>query len=265
VLAAPPSPGSNGLYGPSPPPPPYSPLAGQPIIFFDGYANTTLAISKDVPRAGSHLIVEAFPTSPGTATVQVVDANGQAGQLTNVTDSNGVRSSISAYTKFMVKGVMERVAIKLTVSSGAWSVWGTFTDQASDRAIYYDRAPTPKTFEYNAGGVGPHSFTQRWSYTVPASRKAFLEYVGAWVNRVTAASSVGNFSVEVRYTPSGGSFSRILFMSVADNTLQKPYVYFPTQFGYMGPGDVVTGNTQDASTGGTVDYNVGMKVTEYDI
>jgi hypothetical protein len=163
-------------------------LVGQPIIFFDGYANTTKAISRDIPRRAAHLIVEAFPTVPGTATVQVVDANGQAGQLTPTTDSNGLRTSVSAYTKFLAKGVMERVAIQLTVQSGAWSVWGTFTEQASDRAAYYDRNPINRTQYYTAAALAPHGVTQRWAYTVPAGKKAFIDVVRASNHRVSAGA-----------------------------------------------------------------------------
>jgi len=259
VLAAPPGP--NGLYAP----PPYSPYSGQPIIFFDGYANTTTVISRDVPRAASHLIVEAFPTVPGTATIQVVDANGQAGQLTPCTDSNGVRKSISTYTKFLAKGVMDRVAIQLTVISGAWSVWATFTDQASDRANYYDRNATAKLFQYGAT-VAPHSVTQRFSYTVPGAKKAYLESIYLWKRRETVAGTPGDHNLYIQYTPNGMSAATIAQLLDSTNAAGGSGLsQYYTQFGLLGPGDQITGATYDNSIGGNVQFLVALKLTEFDI
>jgi hypothetical protein len=246
--------------------PPYDPLqmVGQPIIFFDSYANPTRTISRDVPRRAAHLIVEAFPTSPGVATIQVVDANGQAGQLTPVTDSNGLRSSISSYIKFLAKGVMERVAIQLTVQSGAWSVWGTFTEQASDRANYYDRNPLAKNNEYSQPAIGPHSAVQRWIYTVPTSKKAYLEACECSVTRDAAAAASGLVAAEVRYTPALGVAQRIIPLLFADNVVGSPHALAVSSYGFMQAGDAVSGVTTDASTGGTLNYTLGQKSTEFD-
>jgi hypothetical protein len=238
-------------------------MVGQPIVFFDSYANPTKVISNYVPRRAAHLIVEAFPTSPGIATIQVVDANGQAGQLTPCTDSNGLRSSISAYSKFLAKGVMERVAIQLTVQSGAWSVWGTFTDQASDRANYYDRAPLIVTGYYNQS-TGPHTETVRASYIVPAGRKAYVEVIYARLLRQTVAGTPGLYSWTVYYNPKGVGPQAIGDILTADNGTSTEYKVQISQLGLMLAGDALDIRSQDLSTGGTVGYLGQLKLAEFD-
>jgi hypothetical protein len=193
----------------------------------------------------------------------VVDAPGP-GSLTNVTDSNGSRSSINAYTKFMVKGVLERVAIKLTVQSGAWSVWGTFVDQPSDRAQYYDRNPTAIIKSAFLRTVAPHSATQRWIYTVPANRKAFVEYLTNKIRRFGAASAVADFQSLIQYTPSGAGANVISEVISQDNAMENAFGDVVGSFGLLVAGDSMNLVTSDLSTGGSVDYFSGLKATEFD-
>lgn len=238
---------------------------GQPIIFFDSYANAGPTISQDVQRRAAHLIVEAFPTQPGTATIQIVDANAQAGSLTNCTDSNGSRASISAYTKFMIKGLMERVAVKLTVASGAWSVWGTFTDQASDRANYFDRNPLIATQFYNQA-IAPAASTQRWAYTVPGGRKAYLESLFLQIRRTALATNTPPSWVNVSssYIPSGASGLVIARIAIATNVLNAMEQATMNNFGLLLAGDQVTLATEDLGTGGTISFIGSMKASEFD-
>jgi hypothetical protein len=247
----------------------------QPIIFFDSYASTTTVISQEISRsrpAGAtapgmrypaNLVVEAFPTSPGTATVQVMDAPGP-GSLTNTTDSNGSRSSITAYTKFMVKGVLERVAIKLTVQSGAWSVWGTFVEQPSDRAPDYDRNPVARANSYSTAGVGPHSGAVRWSYTVPSGKKTRVANLVVKLIRDGASGTPGMAAAFINYTPNGGAAVSVLIgyqNSGAVNALDGQAVGSSM---VLLPGDAISGQTSDASTGGSFTYLLTWTGTEFD-
>lgn len=65
------------------------------------------------------------------------------------------------------------------------------------REHYYDRNPSVVIYEYHISNITNHSFTVRWTYTVPANRKALhgIWFAESYRTVVAAAASI-NSSIE---------------------------------------------------------------------
>jgi hypothetical protein len=135
-------------------------------------------ISERIPRRGPNLVLEAFLLSPatGAATVDTLDC-AAGGQLTRCVDTLGRGYTLTGYDKWQVKGVLAEVAVQITVSSGIWSVWGTFTDAATDRVA------STVTGEFTAGDFKATGLT---------GATAVSRHVGA---TGSGAPSTGTFNV----------------------------------------------------------------------
>jgi len=125
---------------------------------------------------------------------------------------------------------------------------------------WFDRNPTP-IFRYDANLYGTHAITERWTYTVPAGRKFFAEFIQIIVLAQTA--SAGSLAeCDINYQPSGGVdnalFGAILQMDVIGNksieTGQNILCF---------EGDVIRALTSNDSLVG-VDFFVSLKGTEFD-
>lgn len=125
-------------------------------------------------------------------------------------------------------------------------------------ANYYDRASAPIQREFVLSTLAPHGATQRWTYTVPASRKFLLVSFWAHLRRLTAAATPA-----VYYTFfTVGGLDWVFFTGI-DNTVNAlREVQIPYQL-VLPPGTVLAGFTEDDSTGGTVEYENGMAGLEF--
>jgi len=132
------------------------------------------------------------------------------------------------------------------------------------RPGWYDRNPV-RLFQYYKGdGVAPHSSTLRWTYTVPAGKKAWVELLVNRVKRSGAATTPDAVLSQIYLTPYGGSISTLLYVFFNSNTLGAGDTIIVPASMMLGAGDVLSAYTQDASTGGLVDYLVSAKITEFD-
>lgn len=132
------------------------------------------------------------------------------------------------------------------------------------RPAWYDRNPTIQEGKYVAASVAPHAQEPRWTYTVPAGKKAFVELAFLRIYRRTAATTVGIWAADIYYQPSGGSSTSHMRISSLDNTVGSEKTLTIGQNMIMLAGDALRGYTEDASTGGTCDYAVIAKITEFD-
>jgi len=128
---------------------------------------------------------------------------------------------------------------------------------------WYDRSPGNKTQIYFAGGVGPHGETQRWTYSVPAGKKAWLGPLFIEVMRATAATTVGAVVGDIRYTPQGGTTGRLLIARLFTNSVNDNDRKELPAFMLLQTGDTLTAYTADGSTGGTMNYTVQAMITEF--
>lgn len=133
----------------------------------------------------------------------------------------------------------------------------------SARATPHDRNPVAQTEEYSAGTVAPHSATDRWSLTVSAGKKAFL--VGRCsLLRDAAAGAVGYASTAIRHDPAGAEAEVSLARAhLLDNTVGASDA--DSSVGAFAlAGDVLSGETVDLSTTGTIRYESSLDLVEYD-
>jgi len=199
----------------------------------------------------------------GTATVSVLEAP-RGGQMMTGTDSAANSRSIGTTSRWMVKGVLADVAVQIVVASGAWSIWGCWNQQPSDRGNYYDRNPSIKTVDYEASGVAPAAETVRGTYTVPSGRKAYVESTYVRIYRESVASAPRPSELMIFYIPSGGTKIKLGDAVQNANGLYDPMIFAGAQLALLLPGDAVEVHTWDQSTGGTYNFNGAIKLCEFD-
>jgi len=132
------------------------------------------------------------------------------------------------------------------------------------RPAWYDRNPIQRIQNWDEGAVAPHANTQRWTYTVPPGKKAFVEYAELWAKRLTAAGTVGIVEANVRVTPSGGSASAIMRVYVITNNVGDVDKAVVGQALTLLAGDMIECRSADSSTGGTATYHSAVKIVEFD-
>jgi len=132
------------------------------------------------------------------------------------------------------------------------------------RLEWYDRNPYHRFQSFQNNNTAPHAITDRWSYTVPAGKKAFVEAGQTYARRVTAAAPVGLVQVTISIQPSGAGVAILLVSQIITNNVgdgdhaeigSGPVLY---------PGDLIKGTTYDGSTAGTINLNVTSEITEFD-
>lgn len=139
-----------------------------------------------------------------------------------------------------------------------------FNVQPAARPAPWDRNPVNKTQFAANGAVAPHTTTVRWTYTVPAGKKAVLESLMMSVIRVTAAAPQVTAVAHLNYTPSGGSQTLLAQAVLTTNGVNDIQQQTITSLGEMLAGDVVSADDVDSSTGGTVSYAQTLKAFEFD-
>lgn len=129
-----------------------------------------------------------------------------------------------------------------------------------NRTEWYDRAPLMVAASFQAGAA-PHGGTTRWTYTVPASRKALVESALASVSRAAAASTVQQVLCYVR------GASPLPYLSFVEMyNLGQGAAYQSNLAGaiVLLAGYTITCTTSDVSPDGVVAYCSAFKGTEYD-
>jgi len=132
------------------------------------------------------------------------------------------------------------------------------------RLEWYDRNPIVRVQNYNPTAVAPHAQQQRWSYTVPTGKKAFIELMQVQAYRATAATTVGMAQAGIFYYPNGGTNQPLLLEYIRTNNVGDRAADAIGNSGVLLASDQLTAYTQDNSTGGTVDYNLNAKIMEFD-
>jgi len=129
---------------------------------------------------------------------------------------------------------------------------------------WYDRNPESKV-DYGAWTEPPHSTTQRISYTCPAGKIAMVEVLSCLVMRITAATTSDFLSNNWTFTPNGGSERAFLTARIINNTIGASDTKAIGTTLIMLAGDKITAYTTDMSVGGTCNYFMAYKVTEFDV
>lgn len=127
-----------------------------------------------------------------------------------------------------------------------------------------DRNATNKGHTYSTAGVAPHGATTRFSYTTPAGKKFRIETAQATVIRATAAAPVGQYLAVVLCVLVDANQPWFVYAASLDNNVAaRSYQNATGPIDLQATEQCIT-STSDTSTGGTVNYTVAVKGTEYD-
>ena len=143
----------------------------------------------------------------------------------------------------------------------------TVTPGGGGRAQYYDRNPLAVANSSNiSAGAGARALTTDWTYTVPAGKKAFIEFIRAGVINNSTIAIDASIGALVDYTPSGGSAHRLTVATGATGVSSYESERTSGASGVMLAGDALKGKTvsNNSAAGTSIDLNTAMKATEYD-
>ena len=125
------------------------------------------------------------------------------------------------------------------------------------RPAYYDRSAA-SAVAYYAANVAPHLITTRWTTTVAAGKKQFVEFGRTSIYRSALATTAGLY--ESNISIAGISLTSSVANSVTVGTLVALTV---TGAITLYAGDSIIGTTVDESVGGTVFFIAGYRATEF--
>lgn len=134
----------------------------------------------------------------------------------------------------------------------------------SDFPTWFDRNPKVVFKDYGGVNKDPHTTTTRWEYTVPPERQAFLELAFCRVIRTVAPTTSGRVTDWIYYVHAplfSGYLVDVQFENASVDTCR-----------FMGighslillEGDLLKGQSSDASVGGQCDHMIAAKLTEFD-
>ena len=137
------------------------------------------------------------------------------------------------------------------------------TSYAVGRPAYYDRNAVGYRQHYNAT-VAPHSFTVRWTATIAAGKKGYIEGAFCYSYAFTLATGSGLVWSYVE-TDAGGNTNFVtnagFVTSLTVNQLDKSQQTSPVT---MYAGDTINGKSYNASTGGLVNHIIDASYTLFD-
>ena len=132
------------------------------------------------------------------------------------------------------------------------------------RPTYYDRNAISGSISYQGAGIAPHADTQRATVTLASSKRAFLEATSLIYIRATAATSAAFVYASASLLPSGGTGVGYLLVPQINNTVGTVSNISLGGSLTIGSGDVLSLYTADTSTGGTYNYYLAIKYTQFD-
>lgn len=132
------------------------------------------------------------------------------------------------------------------------------------RPQYYDRNAAGVAAAYEAG-IGPHGATNRWTYTCPAGKVAYIESLYAYIVRQTAPGLNVYSEAYCVYLPFGGPGYKFFDLVFNDGTPFNSRFVNQTSFGFMKAGDQLFGTSQNSDTGGAVTIGIAFKGTQCDV
>lgn len=133
-----------------------------------------------------------------------------------------------------------------------------------NQANYRFASPRPIHSSWAGAAVSPHSVTARLTYTVPGGRYAVVENILLRIRRAAVATTPGIVVAYLNYVPVLQGWSAehcsvwLTTNSVNDISIICTMLSFT-----MITGDALWAYTSDSSTGGSCDYSLTVKITEY--
>jgi len=127
------------------------------------------------------------------------------------------------------------------------------------RLEWYDRNPIERAISYTNDAVGPHGFTTRASYTVPAGKKAIVHTGFAQITRNGAPTTADKATIYL--TLASGETIRLSLRSATIGATEHAEI---SPFALAKAGTVISIATSDVSTGGTHCMDALITLTEID-
>lgn len=130
------------------------------------------------------------------------------------------------------------------------------------RSEYIDRGPNTLVDSYIGTGIAPHAATQRLSFTPSAGYRGLIRAISMQIYRVTAAGTLSTSGVYVTFNGGSGDqtfIRRDLYL----NTVGAEMFVLITDPLWLVVGQTLKLFTFDASTGGTISYNLGFSAFQY--
>lgn len=132
------------------------------------------------------------------------------------------------------------------------------------RLEWYDRNPKRVVDKWFSYSIGPHALTVRWSYTVPTGKNAFIERLISKIYRAEAATSGALVYAHINITPFGEAPATMVWAHTRTNLVGDMDRGAVGHCGVLSAGDEIKASTSDVSTGGSLDYLLACKITEFD-
>ena len=130
------------------------------------------------------------------------------------------------------------------------------------RPNYYDRSATTKSTEY-AGTTGPHAVTQRYTFTVASGYKAYVESCVTLATVATVATTrTAVYASQYVVTDDSGA-ADLAIVKIYGNTLGQQLLNVVSGVSLLNAGNQLVASTSDTSTGGTIDYILSVKYTQF--
>ena len=130
------------------------------------------------------------------------------------------------------------------------------------RPAYYDRNASSTIGAY-VFTVAPHANVVRWTVTVASGKKLLIEG-GICTHWAITAPSVAAARFGLIRVNNGSNDFDVAFAMGISATLNLQFSDKATTIATVYAGETVAGTTGDASTGGTVFFDVGIKGTTFD-
>ena len=134
---------------------------------------------------------------------------------------------------------------------------------ASARPAYYDRAATTKNLAFGTTSIAPHANTTRFTYTVPAGRKMFVESLNVSSFRETIATVAGQQFLNI-VVYDGTTYCNLIALYYYTTAVGSVQSQILGNGATVYAGHQVIGATWDFCTGGAQDLRLSAKGSEYD-
>lgn len=131
------------------------------------------------------------------------------------------------------------------------------------RPAYYDRAATSGVSVYGAVNISPHGETTRFTVTIAAGRKAFIEQARFTVQRITIATTNNAIGMIFRNT-SGASYTDLIYVSEYIAAVGASVTQGTTGQSTLYAGEVLAALSSDGCTAGALNYFLNCKYTTFD-
>jgi hypothetical protein len=132
------------------------------------------------------------------------------------------------------------------------------------RPFYFDRAPIGRAFAYGSIDA-PAAATERFTYTTPSDKLAFIETIALEMLRITAAAPVGQSTIRVAIDTLTDAEVNLVVLDMLNNAVDANRQAEMGGAFVLEAAEIVRALTADTSTGGTILYRAALKLTEFGV